>query len=160
MLKRDRVETEYYPLYNRPYEMGTTIWSPLASGILTCKYNEGIPKGSRLMQNGYEFLVEKLKSLNEDGIIEKISNLNRYANSKFGCNLTKLALAWCLKNKNVSTVLLGITNSEQLLENIDCLNLVEKLTSKHMEEIEKILENKPEPYFGYGGEGMRKIDTI
>ena len=160
MLKRDRVETEYHPLYNHPYDMGTTIWSPLASGILTGKYNNGIPKGSRLMQNGYEFLVEKLKKIKDDGSIEKIRNLDDYANSKFGCNLTKLALAWCVKNKNVSTVLLGITNSEQLLENLDSIHLVEKLTNKHMEEINNILENKPEPYFGYGGHGMRHIDTI
>ena len=160
MLKRDRVENEYYPLYSKPYEIGTTIWSPLASGILTCKYNDEIPKGSRLTQNGYEFLVDKLEELRQDGILEKIRQLKDYASANFDCSLTKLALAWCIKNRNVSTVLLGVTNLEQLQENINCIEVVEKLTKEHIENIEKILNNKPEPYFGYGGDGMRQIETI
>ena len=61
MLKRDRFETEYYPLYDKPYQIGTTIWSPLASGILTGKYNDVIPEGSRLTQKGYEFLINSLE---------------------------------------------------------------------------------------------------
>lgn len=160
MLKRDRVENEYYPLYKRPYELGTTIWSPLASGILTGKYNYGIPEGSRLTQNGYEFLVDKLEKLKEDGCIEKLLKLEDYASSKMGTSFTKLALAWCIKNKNVTTVLLGATKLEQLEENISCLQVLEELTNENLIDIENILNNKPEPYFGFGGQGMRQIETI
>ena len=83
-----------------------------------------------------------------------------YASSNLGCSMTELALAWCVKNKNVSTVLLGITKPEQLEENIGCLSVLENLTSEHMENIEKILDNKPEAYAGFGGAGMRQIVTI
>lgn len=160
MLKRERVENEYHPLYGHPYKIGTTIWSPLASGILTGKYNNGIPEGSRLTQNGYEFLIDVLEKHKEKGNIEKILKLTDYASSNLGCSMTELALAWCVKNKNVSTVLLGITKPEQLEENIGCLSVVENLTSEHMENIEKILDNKPEAYAGFGGAGMRQILTI
>jgi aryl-alcohol dehydrogenase-like predicted oxidoreductase len=160
MLKRERLENEYHPLYGYPYKIGTTIWSPLASGILTGKYNNGIPEGSRLTQNGYEFLIDVLEKHKEKGNIEKILKLTDYASSNLGCSMTELALAWCVKNKNVSTVLLGITKPEQLEENIGCLSVVENLTSEHMENIEKILDNKPEAYAGFGGAGMRQIVTI
>ena len=86
--------------------------------------------------------------------------MTEYASSNLGCSMTELALAWCVKNKNVSTVLLGITKPEQLEENIRCLSVVENLTSEHMENIEKILDNKPEAYAGFGGAGMRQILTI
>ena len=160
MLKRDRFETEYYPLYDKPYQIGTTIWSPLASGILTGKYNNEIPEGSRLTQKGYEFLINSLELHKKRGSIEKIKKLSDYALSNLGCSLTKLALAWCIKNKNVSTVILGITNPEQLKENLNCLSVVENLTSRQMEEIDEILDNKPESYTGFGGQGMRQIVTI
>ena len=94
------------------------------------------------------------------GNIEKIKKLADYASSNLGCSLTELALAWCIKNKNVSTVILGITNPDQLKENLNCLSVAEKLTSKQMEEIDEILDNKPEPYTGFGGQGMRQIVTI
>jgi aryl-alcohol dehydrogenase-like predicted oxidoreductase len=160
MLKRDRVETEYHPLYQHPYQIGTTIWSPLASGILTGKYNDGIPEGSRLTQKGYEFLIDNLELHKKKGSIDKIRKLADYASSNLGCSMTKLALAWCIKNKNVSTILLGITKPEQLEENIGCLSVVENLTSEHMTDIDNILDNRPEPYAGFGGQGMRQIDTI
>ena len=76
------------------------------------------------------------------------------------CSLTELALAWCIKNKNVSTVILGITNPEQLKENLSCLSVAENLTSKQMEDIDEILDNKPESYAGFGGQGIRQIETI
>ena len=160
MLKRERVETEYHPIYKHPYEIGTTIWSPLASGILTSKYNDEIPKGSRMTQKGYEHLIDRLDKFKGDGIISKLREIEDYALSNFECSITKLALAWCIKNKNVSTVLLGVTKVNQLEENISCLEIVDKITNEHMSNIDKILENKPEPYFGYGGEGMRQIETI
>lgn len=160
MLKRDRVENEYYPLYQHPYKIGTTIWSPLASGILTGKYNTGIPEGSRLTQNGYGFLIDSLEKHKEKGNIEKIVKLADYASSNLGCSMAELALAWCVKNKNVSTILLGITKPEQLKENLGCLSVIDNLTNEHMEDIDKILDNKPEPYAGFGGAGMRQIVTI
>ena len=160
MLKRDRFETEYHPLYQQPYQIGSTIWSPLASGILTGKYNDGIPEGSRLTQKGYEFLINNLELHKKRGSIEKIRKLADYASSNLGCSLTKLALAWCIKNKNVSTVILGITNPEQLKENLNCLSVAENLTSEQMKDIDEILDNKPEPYAGFGGQGMRQIVTI
>ena len=160
MLKRDRVETEYHPLYQHPYQIGTTIWSPLASGILTGKYNDGIPEGSRLTQKGYEFLIDNLELHKKKGSIDKIKKLADYALSNLECSMTKLALAWCIKNKNVSTILLGITKPEQLKENIGCLSVVENLTSEQMTDINNILDNRPEPYAGFGGQGMRQIDTI
>ena len=160
MLNRMRVENEYHPLYENPYKIGTTIWSPLASGILTGKYNNGIPEGSRLTQNGYEYLIDILEKHKENGNIKKMLKLAKYASSNLGCSLTELSLAWCIKNKNVSTVLLGITKKQQLIENIRCLSVIKNISSKHMEEIDKILENKPEPYLGYGGQGKRQISTI
>ena len=74
--------------------------------------------------------------------------------------MTKLALAWCIKNKNVSTVILGITNPEQLKENLNCLSVAENLTSEQMKDIDEILDNKPEPYVGFGGQGMRQVVSI
>ena len=74
--------------------------------------------------------------------------------------MAELALAWCIKNKNVSTILLGITKPEQLKENLGCLSVIDNLTNEHMEDIDKILDNKPEPYAGFGGAGMRQIVTI
>ena len=94
------------------------------------------------------------------GSIEKIKKHADYTKSNLGCSLTKLALAWCIKNKNVSTVILGITNTEQLEENLNCLSVAENLSSKQMEDIDEILDNKPEPYAGFGGQGMRQIVTI
>ena len=160
MLKRDRFENEYAPLYRHPYNMGSTIWSPLASGMLTGKYNNGIPEGSRIAQKGYGWLKPILERRRKDGTLDKISKLDEYAQENLGCNVTQLALAWCVKNKNVSTVLLGATKPAQLQENLQSLDIVTKLTAEHMKAIDDILGNKPDPYSGYGGAGMRSIDTI
>ncbi len=160
MLHRERFEKEYHPLYAAPYGLGTTIWSPLASGILTGKYNDGIPEGSRLTQAGYEWLVGMLDAHKAKGTIEKIRNLTAYAAEHLECSMTQLALAWCLKNKNVTTVLLGATKPEQLEENLGCLPVVKKLNSDHMAAIEDILHTRPPAYMGYGGQGMRAIESI
>jgi voltage-dependent potassium channel beta subunit len=105
MFHRERFEKEYSPMYQAPYRMGTTIWSPLASGLLTGKYNETIPEGSRAKAKGYTWLQGKLKTWHEEGKIEKVSELQKYAKDKLNCSVTQLALAWCIKNPNVSTVL-------------------------------------------------------
>ncbi len=160
MLTRNRFECEYHPLYASPYNLGTTIWSPLASGILTGKYNDGIPENSRMTQAGYEWLGGVLEKHIASGAIEKIKRLSDYATERLNCTMAQLALAWCLKNPNVSTVLLGATRPEQLEENLGCLPVVLRLRENHMEEIEDILGTKPGAYMGFGGEGMRPLDTF
>ena len=153
MLKRDRFETEYHPLYQAPYNIGTTIWSPLASGILTGKYNDGDPEGSRLTQPGYGFLVGMLDRYKAAGALDKVAKLQAFAKETFDASVTQLALAWCVKNKNVTTVLLGATKTRQLEENLGAIKVIEQLTDEHMATIEEILGNRPDPYMGYGGKG-------
>lgn len=147
---RQRFEVEYEPLFKQ-FQYGTTIWSPLSSGLLTGKYNDGIPEDSRFATNK-EFFSERVKSLQtEEGKakIEKVKKLTTIA-EKLGGNVAQLALAWTLKNPNVSTVILGATKVEQIDDNIKALKLVEKITPDILEEIEKILDNKPDPAPTYG----------
>lgn len=138
MLARERFELEYAPLF-KELGYGTTIWSPLASGLLTGKYNNGIPEGSRATLNGFDFLRE---SVSNEKTIEKLKNLASLA-SDLGCSTAQLALAWCLKNPNVSTVITGASRPEQVTENMKALEVVDKLTPAVIESIEKILDNKP-----------------
>lgn len=160
LVHRDRFETEYAPLYAPPYSLGTTIWSPLCSGILTGKYNDGIPEGSRLKQKGYEWLQKIFEGQKEEGLVQRLQALEAFAKSEFNCSMTQLALAWCAKNPNVTTVLLGATKTEQLEENLKSLSVLEKLTPQHMERVNEIMGNTPEPYMGFGGSGMRRLNTI
>lgn len=160
MFHRDRFEQEYFPIFQQPYNIGTTIWSPLASGLLTGKYNNSIPEGSRLTAKGYGWLQDKLKLWQEDGKIDKVRKLTEFANTKYGCSVGQLALAWCVKNQNVSTVLLGATKPEQLEENLGAIAVAKKITADDMKEINEILGNTPETYKGWGGDGMRAIDKF
>jgi voltage-dependent potassium channel beta subunit len=160
MLHRERFEREYAPLFREPYTLGTTTWSPLASGILTGKDNEGIPDGSRLAQPGYEFLAAMLARHKASGTLDKVKALTAWAAEHLDCSMAQLALAWVAKNPNVSTVLLGATKPAQLEENLGALKVLEKLTDAHMAAIDEILGNKPEAYSGYGGSGWRGIETI
>lgn len=143
MLHRERVEKEYAPLY-REIGLGTTVWSPLASGILTGKYNEGIPAGSRMSLEGYEWLRQRLESPEGQANLEKARRLAPIA-AELGCTQAQLALAWCLKNPNVSTVITGASRPEQVVENMAALDVVPKLTDEVMARIEDILQNKPTP---------------
>ena len=118
MFHRERFEQEYFPMYREPYNIGTTIWSPLASGFLTGKYNTEVPEGSRLKQKGYEWLEKRLEEWRKNGNIEKIKQLTEFAKKELGCSVSQLAIAWCIKNKNVTTVLLGATKPEQLEQNL------------------------------------------
>jgi voltage-dependent potassium channel beta subunit len=138
MLHRERVEKEYLPLY-REIGMGTTIWSPLASGLLTGKYNRGMPQGTRASLPGYEWLREYVLTPEN---IAKVKLLEPIANS-LGCSLAQLALAWCLKNSNVSTVITGATRPEQVIENMKAEEVVQNLDNAVMEKIDGILGNKP-----------------
>lgn len=140
---RERFEVEYAPLFDQ-FKYGTTIWSPLASGLLTGKYNDGIPTDSRFATNKefFESTVKELQSPAGQAKIEKVKKLTQVA-EKLGGNVTQLSLAWAAKNPNVSTVILGATKVEQIHDNCGAIKLVEKLTPEIMEEIEGILDNKP-----------------
>lgn len=138
MLHRDRVEKEYLPLY-REIGLGTTIWSPLVSGLLSGKYNKGVPTGTRASLQGYEWLREFILTPQN---IEKVKQLQPIA-SELACTMAQLALAWCLKNPNVSTVITGATRPEQVLENMKALEFVSKLDAVVMDRIDKVLGNKP-----------------
>jgi voltage-dependent potassium channel beta subunit len=142
MLHRERVEREYAPLY-RELGLGTTIWSPLASGLLTGKYNAGIPEGTRLALKGYEWLRKEFESEETRQNIEKVKKLAPIV-KELGCSLAQLALAWCMKNPNVSTVITGASRKEQVTENLQALEVAGQLTGEVLEQIEQILQNKPE----------------
>ena len=143
MFDRKRVEREYAHLYDE-IGLGTTIWSPLDSGILTGKYNQGIPKDSRLDLEGFDWLREGYESQEGKEKIQKVGKLMHIA-EELGCTMAQLALAWCLANPQVSTVITGASKPEQVEENMASLEIVPKLTAEIMERIEEILDNKPEP---------------
>lgn len=140
MLHRERIEKEYTPLY-REIGLGTTIWSPLASGLLTGKYNKGIPPHSRATLPGYEWLRESVITAQN---IEKVKELQPIA-TELGCTMAQLGLAWCLKNPNVSTVITGASRPEQVTENMKAPEVEPMLSSDVMERIEAVLGNKPQP---------------
>ena len=139
MFARKKVEVEFAQLY-KTVGLGTTIWSPLASGILTDKYLNKFPKGTRLGVEGLEWLKEK--NVTEEKL-SKVTALNELAN-ELDMSLPIMSLAWCLKNENVSTVILGASKMSQLKENIKSIDVLSQMDESVMERIEKILENKPE----------------
>ena len=142
MFHRERVEVEYHRLYTE-IGLGTTIWSPLASGLLTGKYNQGIPDDSRANLEGYEWLRKRFTDETARENIKKVILLSEIAQD-LGCSTAQLALAWCLLNPNVSTVITGASKVKQVEENMKALEIVEKLTPDVVESIEQILENKPD----------------
>jgi voltage-dependent potassium channel beta subunit len=133
LLHRDRVEREYARLY-ADLGLGTTVWSPLASGLLTGKYNDGVPPNSRGTLKGYEWLAERLT---EPAKIAKVKNLAPIA-KELGCTLAQMSLAWCLKNPHVSTVITGASRPEQVRENMQALGVVGKLDPEIMARIDSI----------------------
>lgn len=137
LFHRARVEKEYAPLYKSP-GLGTTIWSPLASGLLTGKYNAGVPSDSRLGAPGMEWLRDLI--LNDPAAQKKIAAVPAVAAlaRELGTTLPRLAVAWCLKNPNVSTVILGASRVEQLAENLGALAVVDQLTPDLMAKLEAI----------------------
>lgn len=139
MFHRQVFEMEYQPIY-KELGYGTTIWSPLASGLLSGKYANGIPEGSRAALPGYEWLLEETLTPER---IEKARQLTPIA-ADLGCTLAQMSLAWCLKNPNVSTVVTGASRPEQVHENMKALDVVDKLTPAIMAKIEEVLGNKPE----------------
>lgn len=141
MFHRERVESEYAHLY-KEIGLGTTIWSPLASGLLTGKYNLGIPEDSRGSLEGYEWLRERFTDEGARKEIAKVQKLTPIA-EELGATMAQLALAWTLKNPNVSTTITGASRVSQVKENMKAMDLVAKLTPDVMERIEAILDNKP-----------------
>jgi len=138
MLVRERFEKEYARLF-KDYGYGSTIWSPLASGVLTGKYNNGIPADSRGALPGYEWLLPRLTDAER---LLRVRALQSVA-TELGCSMAQMAIAWCLKNPNVSTVITGASRVSQVHENMKSLDLVGKLTPDVMEKIETALKNKP-----------------
>jgi len=138
MFHRAKVEVEYSQIY-KTVGLGTTIWSPLASGILSGKYNDGFPEDTRLSMEGLDWLKEK--SLTEERVA-KTRELTKIA-EEVGITMPRMALAWCLKNPDVSTVILGASKVHHLEENLKALDDVNKLDDAIMERVEDILDNKP-----------------
>jgi voltage-dependent potassium channel beta subunit len=143
MFHRERFEVEYAKLYEE-IGLGTTIWSPLASGILTGKYNNGVPDGSRMALKGYEWLRARLESEEGRTQIAKVRQLSPLA-ERLNCTLAQLAIAWCLTNPNVSSVITGASTAEQVRDNLGALDVLAKLDATVLAEIETILQNKPKP---------------
>ena len=134
---RERFEKEYAPLFNT-HHLGTTIWSPTASGLLTGKYDRGVPADTRLARPGMEWLKERFTE-------ERIAKAKQFSSlaQSLGTTPAKLAVAWTLKNPNVSTAILGASKVEQLEENLGSLEALPLLTDEVMQKIEGIFQNKP-----------------
>jgi voltage-dependent potassium channel beta subunit len=138
LFERDKIEKEFTEIYKN-VGLGTTIWSPLASGLLTGKYNDGIPKNSRFALEGFDWLKERWVM---DEKVKKVKKLSEFA-AKMDVTTAALSIAWCIKNPNVSTAILGATKKIQLLDNLKALDVLEKLTPEVMEKIEAIMKTKP-----------------
>jgi aryl-alcohol dehydrogenase-like predicted oxidoreductase len=138
LFERFKVESDYHEIYKN-VGLGTTTWSPLASGLLSGKYNKGIPKGSRFALEGFEWLKDRWVA---DEKLKKVKKLTDLA-ANLGTTTAVLSIAWCLKNPHVSTVILGATRKQQLIENFKSSEAVVLLTPAVMEKIEKIMQNKP-----------------
>ncbi len=138
MLVRDRFEKDYARLF-KDYGYGSTTWSPLASGLLTGKYNNGIPADSRGALPGYEWLQGQLTNPER---LAKVRALQTIADD-LGVSMAQMAIAWCLKNPNVSTVITGASRVAQVHENMKALEALEKLTPEVMARIETVLDNNP-----------------
>lgn len=143
MFNRQKVESDYRRLYTE-IGLGTTIWSPLASGLLTGKYSQGIPEDSRMNLPGYGWLKRMVDSEAGQAKIKQAVELQTIAN-EIGFSLTNMSLAWCAANPNVSTVILGASKMSQLTENLKALEVVPALTPGIMDKIDSILGNRPAP---------------
>ena len=138
LMERDKIENEFLMIF-KTVGMGTTIWSPLASGFLTGKYNDGIPEDSRFALEGFDWLKDRWVM---DDKIQKVKKLTAFA-GELGVPVSTLSIAWTIKNPNVTTAILGATKKEQLLGNLKALDVLPKLTEEVMQKIDDIMESKP-----------------
>jgi voltage-dependent potassium channel beta subunit len=138
LLERDKMEYEYSMIF-KTVGMGTTIWSPLATGLLTGKYNNGIPEGSRFSLEGFDWLRDRW--MVEDKL-SKVRQLGEIAN-ELGTPQSTLAIAWCVKNPDVTTAILGATKKEQLIENLKAMDVLPLLTPEVMQRIDDVMQTKP-----------------
>ena len=138
LFERYKVEKEFLQVYDF-VGLGTTIWSPLASGLLTGKYNNGIPKNSRLALPEMSWLKDRVIA---DDKIKKVKSLTDLS-KQLGVSTASLSIAWCIKNPHVTTTILGATKKEQLLDNLKSIEVMEKLTPDVLEKIENIMQTKP-----------------
>lgn len=138
LFEREKLERDYLQVFKN-VGLGTTIWSPLASGLLTGKYNNGVPADSRLGLEGFDWLKERWMV---DEKLNKVKQLGQLAD-KLSVSLAAMSIAWCIKNPNVTTAILGATKKEQLLGNLKALEAVDKLTPEVMNEIDAIVQTKP-----------------
>ncbi|XP_068000965.1 voltage-gated potassium channel subunit beta-1 isoform X1 [Melanerpes formicivorus] len=141
LFQREKVEVQLPELYHK-IGVGAMTWSPLACGIISGKYGNGVPESSRAALKCYQWLKEKI--ISEEGRKQqgKLKDLSPIA-ERLGCTLPQLAVAWCLRNEGVSSVLLGSSNPEQLIENLGAIQVLPKMTSHIVNEIDNILGNKP-----------------
>jgi voltage-dependent potassium channel beta subunit len=138
LLERNKMEHDY-PMIFKTVGMGTTIWSPLASGLLTGKYNNGIPEGSRFALEGFDWLKDQWMV---DDKLAKVRKLEEVA-KELNTSLATLSIAWCASNPNVTTAILGATKKEQLEENLKALEVLPKLTADVLKRIDDIMQTKP-----------------
>ena len=138
LFERQKVELDFADIYSN-VGLGTTIWSPLATGLLTGKYNDGVPKGARLGLQGFDWLADRWLEKEKIDKVKKLASVAKELN----CTLAQMSIAWCALNPNVSTVILGATKKEQLNDNLKSLEIVSKLTPAIIDKIEKIMKNKP-----------------
>lgn len=138
LFTRTKVEKDYKEIYKN-FGLGTTIWSPLASGLLTGKYNTGVPENSRLALEGFTWLREKTYV---ESKVEKVRQLKTVADD-LGCSLAELAIAWCISNPDVTTAILGATRKEQLQQNLKALDVLPRLNKEVLQRIEEIMQTSP-----------------
>ena len=138
LLERNKMENEYLMIF-KTVGMGTTIWSPLAAGLLSGKYNDGIPEGSRFAMTGFEWLKDRWV---QERFVEKAKQLHTLS-QELGVTMAQLSIGWCIKNPNVTTAILGATRKEQLLENLGALDASAKLSPDIMQRIDDIVQTKP-----------------
>jgi voltage-dependent potassium channel beta subunit len=138
LFERNKMENEFLMVF-KTVGMGTTTWSPLASGLLSGKYNDGVPDGSRFSLQGFDWLKDRWM---QESFLIKAKNLNSLAN-QLGISMAQLSIAWCIKNPNVTTAILGASNKDQLLQNLGSMEAVEKLDGDVMKQIEEIVQTKP-----------------
>ena len=138
LLERNKMENEFLMIF-KTVGMGTTIWSPLASGLLSGKYNNGIPEGSRFGLHGFDWLKEKWM---QENFLNKVKGLSALAD-ELGISMAQLSIAWCIKNPHVTTAILGATNKDQLLQNLGSIEAAEKLNEAVMQRVDEIVQTKP-----------------